>query len=210
MTFINTSYFFEVDAQGEEKRFRLFAIERDDDEIDEPIDPEERFQGVKIEEIPGGDKVEVIPLGGIRDEPEYRTRAIPHTYEQHGVRITIKSAAPQRRICHRTLFGAYSIAASNDDSVREVIRRCMREVLHGSLLVTAIEHPGHALAGYHDLVQKAVQDRGILLQGPLRMGLYTEKELGPWKNLATKKDKAVKATIVQHTEPVKDGGDWGA
>lgn len=206
MTFINTSYFFEVDAKGQEKRFRLFAIERDDEEVEEDVDPEELFEGVKIEEIPGGDKVETVSLGGIRDMPEYRTRAMLHTYDQHGVRITIKSPTPQRRLCKRTLFGAYSIASANDESVREVIRKCMREVLHGSILVSAIEHPGHALAGYHDLVQKAVQDRGIILQGPLRMGLYTEKELGPWRNLATKKDNA-KATIVQHK---KDDENWGA
>lgn len=208
MTFINTSYFFEVDTAGQEKRFRLFAIERDDNEIDEPVDPEETFEGVKIEEIPGGDKVEILTLGGLRDMPEYRTRAMRHTYDQHGVRITIRSPTPQRRLCHRTLKAAYSISSSNDESVREVIRRCMREVLHGSILVSAIEHPGHALAGYHDLVQKALQDRGVLLQGPLRLGLYTEKELKPWRNLATKKDTA-KATIIQHKDPVKDGESWG-
>lgn len=203
MTFINTSYFFEVNAEGEEKRFRLFAIERDDEEIDEEVDPEELFDGVRIEQIPGGDKVEELALGGARDMPEYRTRAVPHTYEQHGVRITIKSPTPQRRVCHRTLYGAYSIGSDNDESVRAIIRKCMREVISGSVLVSAIEHPAHALSGYHDLVQKALQDRGVMLQGPLRLGLYTRKELGKWRNLATKKDKA-KATIISHKD------HWGA
>ena len=184
MGFINTSYFYEMDERGQEQRFRLFSLDKTDG-IKDGENPDDRFEGMELRSSPGaGDACGSVKLGGSADLPEYRTVNVRHTYEKHGVLVSIKSPVPQRRLCSKTLFASICLPNAAAPAARERIEAAARRLLRGSLLVAAIQSPGNAVAALTELIQKELASQDTPALSGFKLGLYTIKDCGPWQNLA--------------------------
>ena len=139
---------------------------------------------MELRSSPSGDACGSVKLGGSADLPEYRTVNVRHTYEKHGVLVSIKSPVPQRRLCSKTLFASICLPKGNLPDVRGQIEAAARRLLRGSLLVAAVQSPGNAVAALTELIQKELASQDTPALSGFKLGLYTIKDCGPWQNLA--------------------------